>query len=153
MAHEIAYYVNNMALDNVFGPWFRPILEGTHLRHKAVAERAGIAPGSLSRILNGATGVDISTARRLARALNDMAGRPVADEDQAVRLAAGITSDTTKQMTEAEQLAQKLARDIMASGFNDLEDEALRESFMADMRSLAESMLKRKLEEQEKKRQ
>lgn len=151
MSDEITYCVNLMDKNSAFGSWFRPILDSTHLKHKAVAERAGIAPGSLSRILSGAGGIEVDTARRLARAVNEMAGNVIADEDVAALRAVGI-EDAPPPASEVDKLAAELAQAVMSAGFDDLEDENLRRSFFEDMKSISESMLRRKLEEQEKTR-
>ncbi len=73
-----------------FGKWFRPILEGSGLKHTALAKAAELNPVSLSRILSGEHGVKVETARDLVRAINRMTGREIADEETAVKLAVGI---------------------------------------------------------------
>ncbi len=53
---------------------------------------------------------------------------------------------------EKQTIAERLAGGVMASGFDDLQDEQLREDFLADMQTVAESMLKRKMKEQQKRK-
>jgi hypothetical protein len=54
--------------------------------------------------------------------------------------------------SEIEAVASRLASSVMASGFKDLEDEELVEAFWEDMRTIAEASIKRRLQEQERKR-
>lgn len=150
MSTQLTFGVNPMSSSD-FGKWFRAVIESTGLKQNAIAKKAEIDPVSLSRILSGTTGVAIDTARALARAVNEMTGSVVADENKAVRLAVGIDdAGDAPERSEVDRLAQELARGVWASGFDDLEDEDLREAFLEDMKSIAESMLKRRLEEQKK---
>lgn len=83
----------HMGNDDSFGAWFRPIVEASGLKQKAIAAEADIDQVSLSRILNGAQGVAKETAMNLARAINTLAGREVANEDTAIRLAVGLKAE------------------------------------------------------------
>lgn len=73
-----------------FGDWFRPIVEASGLKKKAIAAEADIDPVSFSRILNGAQGVAHDTAAKLARAINTLSGRELANENKAIQLAVGL---------------------------------------------------------------
>lgn len=73
-----------------FRAWFRPIIETTGLKHKAIAAKAEIDPVSFSRILSGAQGVAKDTAAGLARAVNELAGKEIANVETAIRLAVGL---------------------------------------------------------------
>lgn len=89
----------NRRMDEVltFGRWFRPILESSGLKHAALAKEAAINPVSLSRILSGEHGIKVETARDLARAINRMTGRDLADEETAVKLAVGIAPEAPSE--------------------------------------------------------
>lgn len=72
-----------------------------------------------------------------------------ADVDEALLLAGYAP---TQPQANVQMLAARLAESVMAAGYDDLEDEELREDFYQDMETIAESMIKRQLEKQEKKR-
>lgn len=134
---------------NAFGKWLDIIIDSSGLKKKIIAKKAGIHPGSLSRILSGEIGVAKETARALINAVNELAGREIADMETGLRLAVGLESE---HQTEVQIIAERLAGGVMASGFDDLEDADLREAFFEDMQSIAESMLRRRLQEQEKRK-
>jgi transcriptional regulator with XRE-family HTH domain len=106
-----------------FGKWFRPIVEASGLKKKVIAEAADIDPVSLSRILNGAQGVSISTAVNLAGAINSLSGRTVAEINTARSLAAGMTLDAgspeglfhdlQKLPSDRQELAKRQIRAII----------------------------------------
>ena len=93
MINTLTFCVNTVAKKekmNGFGKWFKPIVEATDLKKKAIAEKAGIDPVSFSRILNGEHGTAKQTAIDLINAVNELAVRQVADMETGLRLIAGI---------------------------------------------------------------
>lgn len=128
-----------MRNDQSFGEWFRPLIEQTGLKKKAIAEHAGIQPESLSRILSG-NGVAKETALSLARSLNELAGREIADEEMAIRLAVGLDAAGPEAHFDLDFLRISFKEDNISP-----ED---REELMEDVRHSLERMRRRK--EQEK---
>lgn len=133
-----------------FAAWMSAMRDQRGLTLEQLEDRTGIKKQHLS-VLERATP-------------HSLTGKPVVPKRGTVeKIAAGLAAPLNEAMSAAgyarsdesvspkEKLANELSKHIMSSGFDDLEDEALRESFLADMRSIAESMLKRKLEEQEQK--
>lgn len=82
----------NQEKNKSFGRWLDGIIEQTGLKKKIIAEKAEINPVSLSRILSGAHGTARETAIALINAINELAGRKIADIDTGLRLAAGYVT-------------------------------------------------------------
>lgn len=151
MANALTSHVNNSMAndaDNAFGRWVKSLIEGIPFSQAQVAKKTGITDVQLSRIVTGVSGVKSDTAENIIDAINELAGHEIADKTYGLDLA----GYSRKNKTEAQRIAERLASGVMASGLNDLEDEELREAFLADMQTIAESMLKRRLEEQEKRK-
>lgn len=92
MLHILTYDVKDVIKEknNSFGRWFNEIIETTGLKKKRIADKADINPVSLSRILSGEHGIAKPTAIALIEAINELAGREIADMETGLRLVAGI---------------------------------------------------------------
>lgn len=141
-----------MATDNslwkAFGKWLQDEREKTGVTQDDVAKETGLNSKSISRIERGEGGTKRSTIITIVEAVNKLSHGYQINVSEALRragfVAEGLFSDSV------QTIANRLATGVMASGFNDLEDEDLREAFFDDMQTIAESMVKRKLEEQRK---
>lgn len=122
------------------------------------------AKGMTQEELALAVGVHSSYISNLERdfSANAKSGKPTASEKLAEKLAKVLSVNVDemrmaagyapKNQNEIQIIAKRLASGVMASGFDNLQDEELREAFLEDMQTIAESMLKRRLAEQEKKK-
>lgn len=128
------------------GDWIKIHREKVFMSQETAAEKANLSRYQWMRIENGQSGTKRDTLIQIANVIN-------ADVNQTLKKG-GYTSFLNEEeyKSEVDTLAKKLAEGVMASGFDDLEDEQLKEDFLADMQTIAESMLKRKLQEQNKRR-
>lgn len=110
---------------------------GIKKQHLSVLERA--TPHSL-------TGKPVVPKRATVEKIAKGMGASV----NAALAAAGYVSVDTEQ-SEADKLAAELARWVMASGYDKLEDPVQKEAYLEDMKTISDSMLRRRLEEQAKK--
>ncbi len=134
----------NYIVDITFGEWLHRLRKAQDLSQDDLASRSRVTKSYISKLeKNQINQPRLHQIEKICKALN-------VSFDEAKRLLfmpKGITQ------TETQKLAEKLASGAMASGFDDLHDEQLREDFLADMLTIAESMLKRKLQEQEKRKE
>lgn len=137
-------------MEKTFGERLQEKLDEAGIKAAELSRLSGVTKQNIGRILNNTphsiTGAlpkpEPETVEKLAKALNW-------DLNDALP-AAGYAAPFNQ--SEVNIIANRLAKGVMASGFHDLEDEELREAFLADMQTIAESMLKRRLEEQNKKK-
>ena len=132
-----------------FGLYLEDCRVKADLTQERAAELAEMKRLQWSRITKGDSGTKRDTVIRMATAVH-------ADINKALKLAgyAPISEEINghPDITEINELANQLAQGVMAAGYNDLRDPELREAFLEDMKTIAESMLKRKLDEQRKRK-
>lgn len=114
--------------------------------------------------LADAVGLSRSTVSALAGAkkqpLTDKPSQPKSENviklakalGENVDVALNIAGYASQSNSEIDVIANRLASGVMASGFNDLEDEDLREAFLEDMQTISASMLQRRIAEQNKRK-
>lgn len=132
-----------------FAVWFSAARQKAGITLDVLEDRTGVKKQHLSTLERATThkltGKPVvpkrQTVEKIAKALNAPISEALA--------AAGYTSSDIDS-NEKQKLVERLAAGVMASGFDDLRDEDLLEDFLADMQTIAESMLKRKLDEQNK---
>lgn len=90
--------VENLNKNNGFGLLIDKAIDEAGLKKKAVALKAGIHPGSLSRIISGEIGVARDTAISLVRATNRLANRELVNEVEALGLLKQIADDDAERI-------------------------------------------------------
>lgn len=141
-------------MSDSFGKKLQKWREDARINQSELARRVGVSPNYISNLerdysptaKGGKPQPSVEVVDKIAKALGINVNE--------ARLAAGYAPlvGTVEYQAEVQALGERLASGVMASGFDALEDEQLREDFLADMQTIAESMLKRKLEEQEKRK-
>lgn len=131
-----------------FGKWLSARREAAHLTQQQLAERCGISAVYVSALERDEPNARDGSPRRPRPDKVERLAKALGVSVDEARLAAGYAA----LQDASSKLADELSRHVMASGFDELEDENLRQAFLEDMKSIADSMLKRKLEEQEKQR-
>jgi transcriptional regulator with XRE-family HTH domain len=137
-----------------FGEWLSDKRTAVGLTQTELAQRAGFQRAYISKLesnyrqpkTNKLTKPTVESVDRLAKALSVSVAE--------ARLAAGYAppASSPEYENEVQSIIARLSQGVMASGLSDLEDEDLKEAFFEDMRTIAESMLKRRLEEQNKRK-
>lgn len=128
------------------GNWIKNHREKALLSQETAAEKAGLSRYQWMRIENGQSGTKRDTLIQIASVIN-------ADVNQTLKKG-GFTSFLNEEeyQSRVDELGQLLALYLFASGFDNLEDEELQYDFIEDLYVIAESLLKRKLEEQDKRK-
>lgn len=140
-------------LQKEFGAWIKTQRVIAGLTQKIIAAAAPIDRVHLARIESGESGTKRDTVISLVEAINHKSATHNVDFQEALdRFYGRWNGNETVEKSELQKIADRLADGVMASGFDDLEDEDLRQDFLADMQTIAESMLKRRLEEQRKRK-
>jgi transcriptional regulator with XRE-family HTH domain len=141
---------NLVVMINGFGVWLREKRKARDWTQEELGKKAGISISYVSTLErnqpHSITGTELRPALDKVDAIARALGVPLAE----ARLAAGYAPPITAE--QVRTLANQLAEKVMAAGLDDLQDEELREAFMRDMQTIAESMLKGRLQEQEKRR-
>jgi transcriptional regulator with XRE-family HTH domain len=125
-----------------FGQYIKLKREERGFSQEGAANKAEMDRQQWYRIENGKSGTKRETVIKMAKAID-------ADVDEALTLAGYAPTTGPNEVTV---IANRLANGVMASGFNDLEDEDLREAFLEDMQTIAQSMVQRRLQEQQKRK-
>jgi hypothetical protein len=91
--NELTFYVKTMdtkSNSQKFALWLDGIIRSCGLTGKAVAEKAHIKPGSLSRMNSGGAGIKKETAIALMNAVNEMTGKNAAEQSIGLAILAGL---------------------------------------------------------------
>lgn len=136
-----------------FGEWLQIQRKSAGLTQENIAEAVPMDRVHLARIEKGESGTKRDTAIKIAEAINSKSKNAHrVDISEVVDRFYGrwVEPVVAQHQAQVKRISDRLAEGVMASGFDELFDEDLREAFLEDMESIAESMLKRKLEEQSK---
>lgn len=106
-----------------FGKWLDEIIEQTGIKKRVIAEKAGIKPGSLSRIISGEHGAAKQTAIDLMSAINNISGREVADINTGLQLVAGVRPDNGLH-PQLEEMMKNISYRLK-EGFTEADKDAL----------------------------
>ena len=141
-------------LQREFGSWIKLQRKMAGLVQGTVSVSAPIDRVHLARIESGESGTKRDTVISIVEAINQKSttGHKVDVNEALDRFYGRWKEKGQVSQSDIDELAKRLAEGTMAAGFDDLTDSQLREDFLADMQTIAESMLKRKLEEQEKRK-
>ena len=137
------------------GNWLQIQRKSAGLTQENISSEVPMDRVHLARIEKGHIGTKRDTVISIVEAINrkSSTGHQI-DSSEALDRYYGkwVEPIVAQKQIEAKRIAERLASGVMASGFDDLQDEDLREDFLADMQTIAESMLRRKLEEQQKRK-
>lgn len=90
MSNKLTSHVNNSMTEvkeNAFGRWVKSLIEEIPFSQAQVANKAGITDVQLSRIVTGVSGVKRDTAENIIGAINELAGREIANKTYGLGLA------------------------------------------------------------------
>jgi len=131
-----------------FGSKLKQWRKAKGMTQEELALAVGVNVSYISNLERDFSATTKSGKPKASEGLTDRFAKVLGVDNDEMRLAAG---HAPKNNSEVLELAYRLADSVMASGYNEL-DEQSQEDFLADMQTIAESMLKRRTQEQEKKR-
>jgi DNA-binding Xre family transcriptional regulator len=68
---QMKYLSGNLLLPmETFGEWLKPILQKEKISQKDLADRIGVTPAQVSRIISGDRGVELNLIYKIARAIH-----------------------------------------------------------------------------------